>query len=86
MQDIEKLEAVVKDQEAQIEELKHEIKMLKTKGLPPAPIGERVADEAAKSSSKDSQQRKWSEYDSYIEDETTVSDEKHFIQEIKIPA
>lgn len=64
--------------------------MLKTKGLPPAPIGERVAEEAVKKSSKttskESGSRKWSDYDLYIDGEGEEEPKgKHFIQEINIP-
>lgn len=84
--DVQKLESILKDQQDQIQELKNEIKMLKTKGLPPPPIGQRVAEEAIKRTSKDSLGKKWSDYDSYIEEETLgVSEDKHFVQEIKIP-
>lgn len=60
--------------------------MLKTKGLPPAPISERVAEETVKRASKDSQSRRWSDYGSYIEDEADIGfEEQLFVQEIKIP-
>lgn len=60
--------------------------MLKTKGHPPTPIGERVAEEAVKRASKDSLSRKWSDYGSYIEAEKAGgSGEGPFVQDINIP-
>lgn len=83
--DVEKLQSLLRTQQVQLQELKDEIKMLKTKGLPPPPIGEKAAEEAVKSASKGSPPKRWSEYDSYIQEEAALSERQQFVQEIKLP-
>lgn len=57
--------------------------MLKTKGLPPAPIGTKVAEEALKS--RESTSKRWTEYDHFIETDEEEIEEKHIVQEIMLP-
>ncbi|KAJ8927185.1 hypothetical protein NQ314_020461 [Rhamnusium bicolor] len=81
---IQKLEDLIEDQCRQLCQLKSEIKILKTKGLPPrVPICH--LDNKMKEVAYEEEVGEWADYDEYIDQQYEETEEQLFTTEITIP-
>nr|XP_023023844.1 centrosomal protein of 290 kDa-like [Leptinotarsa decemlineata] len=86
LKEIKKLQKIIEDQCSQLQDLKVEIKMLKTKGLPPKTEikAEFESTLMKKREVVEKGTKEWIDYDKYIEREDDIFPEKR-VQEIDIP-
>lgn len=67
MEDLQKLEDIICEQELQIQELKDEILVLKTKGLPPGqPVSKKPKSPKKKTNEEKEEIKAWDEFGEYI--------------------
>ncbi|CAG9822879.1 unnamed protein product [Phaedon cochleariae] len=78
--EIKKLENIIQDQTSQLQEMKIEMKMLKTKSHLPK---QKIKEEMSVTNKADDNNRDWLDYDKYIDSEEAIP--QKIIQEITLP-